>query len=76
VIDGTAALPDTDHTIASMAAFAPEASEPQLTVIAGLVDLGRLRPILGHTIPIELAAALLPNATPQVEPGRTVLVVR
>jgi NADPH:quinone reductase-like Zn-dependent oxidoreductase len=67
--------PECDLVLDDVNAVLPRATEPQLTVIAGLVDLGGLRPIVNHTIPIEAAASLLTSAHVTDEPGRAVLLV-
>ena len=56
--------------------FRSWAPEPQLAIIAGLVDAGELRPVIHRTFPLAAADQAYRAATQTTDPGATVLVVR
>jgi NADPH:quinone reductase-like Zn-dependent oxidoreductase len=56
--------------------FAVRTPEPQLALIADLVDSGVVRPVLDRSFPIADAAAAIEHARTSTAPGTTVLVIR
>jgi NADPH:quinone reductase-like Zn-dependent oxidoreductase len=56
--------------------FSTRTPEPQLAIIAGLVDAGELRPVVSQTFPLADADRAYRAASDTTEPGATVLVVR
>jgi NADPH:quinone reductase-like Zn-dependent oxidoreductase len=74
-----AAPPDADKAAALgvQATFFVVAPDPaELAHLAGLVDDGRLRPVLSQTFPLRDGKEAFESATVPHPPGKTVLIVR
>jgi NADPH:quinone reductase-like Zn-dependent oxidoreductase len=76
---GVSAPPSAERAAASGVQamfFIVEPDAAELTRLAGLVDEGRLRPVISQTFPLSAGRQAFESATRPHPPGKTVLIVR